>query len=420
MDQSNLFGSDPSVQYKPIWAIGGAWKISEEEFMSSQSWLNDLSLRASYGLAGNSPDPGLGGKYDILNAGTSPGFETPGYVIITPGNDKLTWEKTRTVNVGFDTRFIDNRISLSMDYYHKKTTDLLGYIALNPTSGWPFTLVNLGAMTNEGFEISLNTHNIKGKDFNWYTTFTFSHNKNEITKLEVETPYTFSSMPREGNYVEGYSANSLFAYRYAGLDSNGNPQVYDKEGNVVAGIDSPMLSTDDVAYMGTTVPKFYGGLGNRFTYKSLELSFLFVYNLGHVMRKDANTFWGGRPTGNFHNDFDKRWRNPGDEAFTNVPKYSAIPDPDNRTSLYYYADCNVLNASYIKLRDLALSWNVDPQICRKIYLEGVKLTFHISNLFYWAANNEGIDPEAYNLSLFTNNRRDKYGPTYSIGLTVNF
>ncbi|MDR0295686.1 MAG: SusC/RagA family TonB-linked outer membrane protein, partial [Prevotellaceae bacterium] len=235
----------------------------------------------------------------------------------------------------------------------------------------------------------------------------------------AETPYTFTTIVSAA-YVEGYAANSLFAYRYAGLDDSGRPQVYDKNGNVVAGSNSMSLDIDDVKYMGTIVPKFYGGLSNRFSYKSLELSFLLVYNLGHVMRNNLNAFYSGRPTDNFHNSFDKRWRNPGDEAFTNIPKYSVLSDPSNMISLYNYADVNVLDASYVKLRDISLSWNLDRRIAQKIWAENIKLTFQIANLFYIAANKEGIDPEAYLPSFYNDNRRDKYGPTYSIGLTINF
>ena len=125
IDQSNLFGSDPNNQYKPIWAIGGAWKISQESFMKEIEWLNMLNLRVTYGFAGNSPEPGQGGSYDILLATSSSFFETNGFMITTPANDKIIWEKTRTWNIGFDTDLWNSRLSVSFDYYNKKTTDLI-------------------------------------------------------------------------------------------------------------------------------------------------------------------------------------------------------------------------------------------------------------------------------------------------------
>lgn len=420
MDQSNLFGSDPSTQYKPIWSVGAGWKISEENFMSSVEAIDDLTIRASFGLAGNSPEPGQGGKFDILTATSNFNFETPGFNISTPANDKITWEQTRTINAGIDLRLLNNRLNLSFDWYDKKTTDLLGTMMLNPTTGWISTTGNLGTMTNKGFELSVNSHNIRGKFFNWYTSFTLSHNKNKITELVVETPYTAQRLVSSGYYVEGYAAASLFAYRWANLDSEGKPQAFDKNGNVVSSSDSYSLTPEDVRYMGSTVPKFYGGLTNRFTYKSWELSFLLVYNLGHKMRNDVATQAYGRPTGNMHKDVDKRWRKPGDEAFTDVPAYTVVPDNNANFQLYYCSDKNVLDASYVKLRDLSLAWNLPLRICQKVSADNIRINLQVGNLFYIAANNEGIDPEALLLSYYSQNRQDKFGPTYSVGLTVNF
>lgn len=144
MDQSNLFGSDPDSQYKPIWSLGGSWKMSDEGFMKDITWIDRLILRATYGFSGNSPEPGQGGSHDILTATTSSFFETTGYTITTPANDKITWEKTRTWNLGFDIGVLDNRLGISFDYYNKKTTDLISNMLLNPFTGWTSTMAISG------------------------------------------------------------------------------------------------------------------------------------------------------------------------------------------------------------------------------------------------------------------------------------
>lgn len=420
MDQSNLFGSDPSNQYKPIWAIGGAWKISDEKFMKKLTWIDDLKLRVSFGFAGNSPKPGMGGKYDILEATSSRFFTTPGYDIITPANDKLTWEKTRTINLGFDARLLRNRISLSLDYYSKYTKDLIGTMNLNPTTGWLSTTGNLGEMSNQGLEISLNTINILNKDFQWRTIFTFSTNKNKIEKLDVEEPINLASDLLRTSFVEGYPVGALFSYKYAGLTNEGNPQAYDENGNLVSGYDAQNLTKDALIYSGTTIPKFYGALTNTFDYKNFELSFMLAYNFGNKMRKDSQCFYG-RPGSNLLQETDKRWRKAGDEAFTDVPRYTAEYDYSMSTDLYTYADTRVLDASYIRLRDLSLSYQFPYNICRKIGLESIKITGQIGNLFLIAFNHEGIDPEAfaYGYGLY-NARQEKFGPSYSFGINVNF
>ena len=162
VDQSNLFGSDPSVQYKPVWSVGGAWTLGQENFMQHIGWLDRLVLRFSYGLGGNSPDPGLGGPYDVLVVTQDAVYPGKGYNVVTPANDKLTWEKTRTINVGVDFSVLQGRLNGSLDAYFKKTTDLLGNVPLNPVTGWVNALANLGTMTNKGFEFSLNSQNMSG------------------------------------------------------------------------------------------------------------------------------------------------------------------------------------------------------------------------------------------------------------------
>lgn len=421
IDQSNLFGSDPNNQYKPIWAIGGAWKISQESFMKEIGWLNMLNLRVTYGFAGNSPEPGQGGSYDILLATSSSFFETNGFMITTPANDKIIWEKTRTWNIGFDTDLWNSRLSVSFDYYDKKTTDLIGTMMLNPTSGWLSTTGNLGALSNKGFEITVNSLNMERGDFNWHTTLTLSHNVNKITKLDVETPYTAQTLAYSSSRnVEGYPVNSLFSYRYAGLNSKGEPQAYDKKGNIVSGTESFNLDAQDVVYSGTTVPKFYGGLTNRFVYKNWEFSLMFVYNLGNKMRRDCEDLYYGRPQSNLLKDFDKRWRTAGDEQYTDIPAWTPQKNSNANYDLFYLSDRNILDASYIKLRDVSLSYKLPASICRKIQLENVRVVLQVGNLWYWAANNAGIDPEYYQLDTCKDSRKDKFGATYSVGLNINF
>ena len=421
VDQSNLFGSNPDNQYKPIWSVGGAWKVSDETFMEGIDWLDRLTLRATFGFAGNSPLPGQGGNYDILMATSSSFYETNGFKISTPANDEITWEKTRMWNIGFDIDVLKSRLALTFDYYDKRTTDLISTMLLNPVSGWNSTIGNVGTLTNKGFELSLSSHNINGRDFNWYTNFTLSHNKNKITKLDVATPYTAETLIAYGSSmnVEGYPVNSLFAYRYAGLNEKGEPQAFLGDGTIVSGIDSRGLSREDAVYCGTTVPKFYGGLTNRFTYKDWELSFMFVYNFGNKMRNECEQLEWGRPVSNLDNSFDRRWRVPSDELKTDIPAWTPQVNSNANFDLFYYSDYNVLNASYIKLRDLSLAYRVPADFCKKLRLDALRVQLSIGNLFYWAANGEGIDPEYYRPDTCVDSRQERLGPSYSINFNIN-
>lgn len=423
VDQSNLFGSDPSVQFKPIWSAGGIWNIAKEPFMGFATAVNSLNLRMSYGYAGNSPKPGEGGPYDILSSVSDPRFNRfgLGYIIATPANDKLTWEKTRTWNVGVDFAFFNHRLSGSVDFYDKYTTNLLAQTPVDPTTGFTTVLTNIGTMSNRGVELSLSSTNINSRDFTWNTDFSFTYNRNKLLSMYITPPGTPSAMV-DYSYWEGYPYGTIFGYRWAGLDpADGMPRVYDSKGNAVRTV-SEIDSTDAVPYIGTTIPPFFGALTNSLRYKGFELSFMFVFNGGHKMRNDVNTKFTGRLDSFVHNDFTLRWKRPGDENTTNVPAYYQL----NNTSinegdviaLYRYADINVIDASYIKLRDLSLSYNLPESACRAMKAHNASVRLQVSDLWTIPFNKEGIDPEAFYLT--SGGRGDKFPPYFTIGLSLGF
>lgn len=423
VDQSNLFGSDPSVQFKPIWSTGAIWNMAKEDFMrSTAGWLNRLNLRASFGYAGNSPDPGKGGPYDILSSVSSPNYSRfgLGYTVVTPANDKLSWEKTRTVNFGIDWAILNNRISGEIDIYDKKTTNLLGDAPVDPTTGFTTVLSNIGTMTNKGIELTINSTNIEAGLFAWYTDFNFTFNKNMLVNMYVEppgSPYRMISY----DYWQGYPYGTVFAYKWAGLDpADGMPRVYDSEGNAVRSIEA--IDTEDaVKYAGTTVPPIFGSFNNSFCFGNFDLSISFIYNIGHVLRNDVNSTFSYRLSHNLHKDFALRWKKPGDEAITDVPAYYSLKNTSinesDVTMLYRYADINVLSASYIKLREVSVGYKLPVSACRAIHAESATVRLQASNLATIAFNGEGIDPEAFS---FGGSRTDKFNPFISASLNIEF
>lgn len=422
VDQSNLFGSDPSVQFKPIWSVGGIWNIARENFLVHSTWIDNLNLRVSYGFAGNSPDPGQGGPYDILSSASDPSYSEfgLGYTVTTPANDKLTWEKTRTWNVGIDFDLF-SRLSGSVDFYDKYTTNLLASTPADPTTGFVSVLSNVGEMSNRGVELSLNSINIVNAHLLWTTGFNFTYNANKLVSMYVNPPDTPNLMV-DYEYWEGYPYGTLFGYRWAGLDpANGMSRVYNSRAEAVSSV-SDIDDLSVVPYLGTTVPPFYGSLTNTFRIHDFELSFMFVYNMGHKMRNDINTQYTYRLNGALHKDFALRWKQPGDEAFTDVPAYYRLDDTSvNETdilSLYRYADINVLDASYIKLRDLSIAYYLPEKACKAIAAQSASVRFQVSDLFVIPFNGEGIDPEAF--SLRYGSRGDKFRPMMTLGLSIDF
>ncbi|MDD7886925.1 SusC/RagA family TonB-linked outer membrane protein [Flavivirga sp. 57AJ16] len=426
-DQSNLFGLDKSAQNKPAWSVGAKWDVGKENFIQND-WLNNLSLRATYGISGNSPNPGSAASFDILAATTSNFFPgRTGLLITTPGNRKLSWESTATTNFGIDF-WLFGRIYGAIDYYNRKTTDLLGAIPTNGFTGYNTVTGNLGDLENNGIELSLNTKNIESKDFSWSSSLNGAYNKNTITDLKLLFPPTSGNDLVNNMYVTGYSAYAVFAYDYAGLDANGDPQVRLADGTVST--DPNITEIEDIKYMGTSQPKWTGGLGNTFTYKNLSLNVNTIFNLGHVLRRDVNQFYSGTRigtgnsfiSGNIHSDFLNRWQQSGDEAFTDIPRHVDVETSGARNNNYYiYGSNNVISGSFIKIRDINLIYNLPSDIFKNSGIDQITLRGQVSNILLWTKNDYGIDPE-YHQGVGSNAglRSVPQGKSVTLGLNVKF
>ena len=432
VDHSSLIGQEKSTQNRPIWSIGGKWLAAKETFMKNVSWVNDLAMRATYGITGNSPYAGAASSYNILGVQTGNFGATyiggDALLLQTPANRKLSWESTETMNFGIDFTVL-NRISGSIDIYRKKTTDLLGLLRANPLTGYTDFLSNIGNLNNRGIELDLRSSNIIVRDFSWSTGFIIAYNKNKLVSYTAQTAYENTGYGRlYSSNVVGYSLNSVFAYQYAGLDNVGDPQIRLADGTVTKEQSAAMAT--DLVYMGSRDPKVSGGLTNTFKYKNFGLSVNMVYSLGGVMNKEVNEFFTGRLTlentgsftGNTSALFADRWKSSGDEAFTTIPSYVAdSEESDSRRDLTYYthADINVVSSSYAKIRDLTLSYTLSPGLLKKLKTQAISFNAQATNFMVWRANKDGLDPETQDLST---GRR--YLPaskhTFSLGVNVTF
>lgn len=418
IDQSNLFGKDKSAQNKPIWSAGAKWNISNEEFMRPVSWVQNLALRMTYGLTGNSPEVGVAASSDITRPSGSPFFPgSIGMTIVTPGNPLLSWESTKTFNAGVDFAVLQGRVSGAVDVYTKKTTDLLGLVYPNSLTGFPTGIVgNQGDITNKGVEISISSINVRTSDFSWSTNWIFAHNKSNIDKYTVTTPITTGAQMVLQSAREGYPAYTLFAYKYGGLDNTGAPQAILADGTVT----KARLGTkpEDIVYMGTLQPVWNGGFANNFQYKNIRLSANIIYNMGHVMRRQRNLTYGGQFRRNVSVDFLDRWKVPGDETRTNIPAYLLNADPNAvagtfNTDYFTFGDVNVVSASFVKLRDVTLFYDLPKLLANKIGTQGITLRAQLSNVMLWKANKFGIDPEFQGYMPTNQN-------TISLGANISF
>lgn len=392
VDQSNLFGTDIKNQYKPLWSLGALYHLPKINWEGLNKW----SVRMTYGVNGNVPKetgPYLISKVSNgLNSYT--GEMQAG--ITTPPNPLLRWERTNVFNLGVDFSLFKNRLGGSVDIYNKKTVDLLGNTSTDPTLGWNSVMMNYGNMQNRGIEIGLNGQIIKRTDFTWNSTLNFSYNENKITKLSVEqnTPYYYYSKPQ--NRV-GVAMGSLYSIDYAGLNAEGLPTARKADGTIVE--TTQKLTAEDMIYSGTTVPPYNVSLNNGLRYKNLSLTFMFIFNGGHVMRGVHPEFLSKYAELNYNSNFDREWLNywkkPGDESNPDIaPKFVSAAS-GNISDIYNAAQRFIEKADYLKLRDISLSYTLPKQWVERTKLSYIRITGQVQNPWRWTANSDNLDPEAW-------------------------
>ena len=211
-DGSDLFGVDKKYRYLPLYSVSALWRLSQEPFMQQAKWVDNLVFRASYGLQGNidkNTSPFLLGTY--RSESILPGVSEDVIIINSAPNKKLRWEKTQSVNAGFDFSVLNQAINLSVDYYYRKGTDLIALRMLPLETGFTSMNVNWASMENKGVEISLSTRNITTKNFSWYTNFNFAYNGNKVLQENIPEQQTTPGR-------EGYPVGAIFALKTAGVN----------------------------------------------------------------------------------------------------------------------------------------------------------------------------------------------------------
>jgi len=432
-DESSLFGIDRSAQNRPVWSGGFKWNIGREDFMDDVTWVDNLGVRATYGITGNSPQPGVASSFDILStSNTIPLFTNQplGNTVSSPANQTLTWERTTNLNFGVDFAFFNNRLSGSIDYYRNETKDLLNQVQTNAFTGFNSVLGNLGTLENKGIEVSLQSLNVQTKNFSWVTNLVLANNKNEITSLNNPIVTTSSDQVLRGTPQISYPAFPIFAYDLVGLNADGNPEIRLADGTITS--ESGQGTFEDLIFQGTYQPKWSGGLSNSFSFKGLTLTANMVYNLGHVMFVDTVSAFdfSGQPlegggfnglnSGNVHADFANRWQQSGDEANTIIPRYTSNIGTFDRDVLYYiFSSNNITSASYIKFRDVSLAYSLPTSAIEKIGASDLTLRIMMNNILLWTDNDRGIDPEFHNALEGTRSTRLNQN-TVTFGLNLTF
>lgn len=396
-DASNLFGVRANQRAVPLGSIGLGWTISEEEFYGVD-FLSYLKLRLSHGFNGN-VDRSLSAfttaQYLSFNL-----FVPVNYgQIINPPNQDLRWERIRVSNVGLDFENKSGRVSGSVEVYKKAGLDLIGSIPYAPSTGITTFTGNNASTSTTGFDISLTTRNLTGR-FQWTTHWIASGIREEVTDYELEFPVSsllnYGISGRGGEYfpVTGKPLFSVYSLPWEGLNAdNGNPQGL-LEGQVSEDYRAMLNQTplDELIYHGSARPTFFGALRNDFSYRGISLSVNISYRMGYYFRKESvnyETILQGRGG---HLDFERRWMEPGDEAFTYVPSMPAARN-SFRDQFYRSSEVLVDRGDHIRLQDIRLAYRFAESIPLKI-LNRAEMYLYANNLgIIWKANRFDLDPD---------------------------
>ncbi|MGE8378632.1 MAG: hypothetical protein ACN6PN_09790, partial [Sphingobacterium sp.] len=406
-DGSNRFGLKTNQLFQPLWAFGANYQMKQEHFLNQIDWLSYLTFRGSYGSQGNVASQAYS---DLVATIGAVNVDNPvNYLIINaPKNPYLKWEKTYTTNLGLEFGLWKRRLMGSIEFYNKKGTDLLGSKQVSQVTGFESLQVNWATMRNRGWEFSVSSINIDSKNFRWSSNINYGLNKNEV--LDVNAKPTVGSLTEANrtNYassaVIGKPLDGVWSYRYAGLNTDGRATFYtNKEGEKVL---YGMTNLDGLKYEGPNLPTTQLGFTNTFAYKRLSLSALFIGSFGNVMRlrnlsqNYALTF--PEPTQNLSREWVNRWRKPGDELNTNIPKLedSAFEAAVTGTSpyngrMYDNSDLRTVKGDFVRLQNLSISYDYFTPRLRALGIQNIRLMLQGNNLYVWKdAKLKGQDPEA--------------------------
>lgn len=414
-DGSSRFNVDH--RWGNFWSLGGAWRISNEEFMANTSWVNNLTLKASYGEQGNNGLLTSSGAqnfyawqafYDL----TYNNANSNGAGVVSVENKTVSWEKNQNFNTGLEGLFLDNRLSVSFDWWTRKTTDMLLYKFLPMSSGFEGFNDNVGDMKNTGFDLSLGYDVIKTDDLKWNVSVMASKFQNKVLKLTDEQNEIIggSTITRVG---EEY--NSFFMARSAGVDPATGSQLYWVFDNKADEFDQSKhyISSDknkaaaSRVVLGSRIPDLNGSISTSVNYKSFDFSAMGTYSIGgkiydYVGYNYYNPLYIGN---NFSREVLRAWQKPGD--ITDVPRVQ-------KEETHTLTDRSLVDASYFAIKNIAIGYTFD---LKKFGLSSVRVFAQGDNLAVFSAR-KGLNPQ-YNFSGSTD---FVYSPnrTISGGVNVRF
>lgn len=415
-DGSSKFPADNRWGYFP--SVGASWNFNRENLFKDSDWLNNGKLRFSWGLTGNNRTqtpydfysqitvtPGSNNSFDYVFDGE----RVPGYYFSNMANDRLKWETTEQWNVGIDLGFFDDRIKVTADWYDKVTRDLLLYALLPASSGYEQGMLNIGKIRNRGFEFTLETVNIKTRQFQWSTSFNIAFNRNRVLALVDNQNTLQSSVTWETHFNSqfpyisqvGKPTGMMYGFIY---DGTYKPEDFDEKGNLREGIPAYKGNTmqpGDMKYrdmngdgkiddydrtiIGCGQPLHTGGFSNNFTWKNFDLNIFFTWSYGNDLLNANRLIFesGWKSQTNQFASYAGRWT--PENPTSDIPRAGAIGSEE-------YSSRVIEDGSYLRLKNVSLGYTVPSRSIRKAGISSLRVYVSADNI--WTLTNySGPDPE---------------------------
>lgn len=433
-DGSSRLSANNKWDFFPSAAL--AWNLHNESFMKQVHFINQAKLKGSYGISGNQ-NIGIGATqalFGISRSANTFGSVLTGVALSSFDNPNLHWERTKQLNLGLDITFLRSRYTLSVDYYKKRTSDLLVNLAIPSDNGFLSYNTNLGEIENSGLEFEIDAK-MTTKKVKWNVNANISFNTNKVINLGENSmilgPNLLpTGLDQIGSVAKpGYAIGSFYGYKIAG--------VYQNAAEVAAGPRDPLnpvagdlkyvdvdgdgaITTNDRTMIGNPNPKYIFGITNSFSYKSFEFSFFIMGKMGQSVL-NLNRFYSdglvSNTSGNLRQEaFDNRWT--GEGTSNHYPRARRSGSLfDKRVS-----DFLVEDGSFVRLKNINFSYNVNVKKIK--FVSSMKVFVNVSNLIT-LTNYKGYDPEVSGLSLNAINQNVDLGTipqfrTYSMGFNVGF
>ena len=420
-DASSRF--HPDHRWGNFWSLGGGWIINHERWFPRVAWIDMLKLKASVGSQGNDNISNYlyTDTYTLSNNQDSPAISFG-----VKGNKEITWETNTNFNAGIDFDLLRGRISGSVEYFYRKTSDMLFWFTTPYSLGYSGYYDNIGDMRNSGVEMSANIGLYRNENINWNFYVNLTHYTNKITMLPQDkktvTVEGYEGYANGSRFVgEGLPLNTFYIPKYAGVNQETGQSMWvkdilDKDGNVTGKTTTTEYSEATQYLCGAPTPDIYGGFGTSIDFYGFDFSASFTYSVGGLSYDSGYAGFMTSPTSlsigsNYHKDVFKAWS--PDNRNSNIPRFQY---QDQYTASE--SDRFLTDASYLNFQNAQLGYTLPERITKKLYISRLRVYVACDNIIYWSRR-QGFDPR-FSFAGTTNSAVNSPVRTVSGGLNITF